>query len=160
MLSETQTLKKAVWTEADFEDMVWVDTIVRALAFFPDSYEFALDIDHTIRWIAPQTGAVYYDRWTAPATLVFQNVHELSINADFVLSCALDDVERQEPRVPPNADYISNTIEWNWVLNFVAGEISFRSTGFSEYFRRQPVLKNRLSLEERGGISFERALAK
>jgi hypothetical protein len=160
MLSETNTLTKSVWTEADFEEMVWLDTVVWAMAFFPQNFELALDIDHTVRWIPPHgsSDAVHYDRWTAPATLVFRNVGDLDIDADLILSASIDDVLRRDQGVPRNRDDIEEKVDWQWVLECVTGEIRFRSTGFREYFRRQPVMKNRLALDERGGISFDRTI--
>ncbi len=157
MLREDDKLERRVWTEFDFENMGWYDTVVWAIAFFPASYEFALDIDHTVKWIPPLGGQTFYGRWTAPATLLFRNVSQLRFDADFTHFTSIEELARTAPGIPHNADYIADKTDWLWVIRFPSGDISFRSTGFHQYYRREPVLKNVLSIEERGGISFARA---
>ena len=151
-------LEKWIWTEADYESMGWHDARVWAFALFPETNEFVLDLDYIVRWIPPQGDETFYTFWTAPATLVFRNVHDLNFDVGFSYFTSLVDLQRSHPGTPKNVDYIDSKIEWLWVLEFLSGEISLRSIGFTQYFRRKPIQAQRqtLSLEERGGLSFER----
>jgi hypothetical protein len=55
-MAEKYELEKWVWSEADFEEMVWHDARIHAIAFLPDSFEFVLDIDYILRWVQPAEG--------------------------------------------------------------------------------------------------------
>ncbi|HKO42782.1 MAG TPA: hypothetical protein VJU84_05805 [Pyrinomonadaceae bacterium] len=158
MTTEKYELKKWLWTEADFEQMEWHDVRIHALAFHPDAYELAFDIDYIFEWIHPAPETTYFKFWVAPATLVFENVNELRIDLEPHLSLDLKEIERAEPQKPKNTDYIDRDVEWYWKLDTHSGEISLRSVGYKQYIRQEPVLTQGqvLDAEARGGFSFHR----
>ena len=54
-MPEPYKLDKSIWTEADFDTMGRHDATIHAIAFFPDTFEFALDLDYVFQWIAPES---------------------------------------------------------------------------------------------------------
>ncbi|MGH9908736.1 MAG: hypothetical protein ACRD8U_24520 [Pyrinomonadaceae bacterium] len=158
MTTETYELEKWLWTEADFEQMGWHDVRIHAVAFLPEAYELALDIDYIFEWINPAPDKTYFKFWIAPATLVFENVNDLRIDLEPHLGVELQGIERTEPQKPKNVDYIDREIEWHWKLDTPSGEISLRSVGYKQYIRQDPVLTRGqvLDSEARGGFSFYR----
>ena len=155
---ECYTIEKWLWTDADFESMGWHDVRIHAMAFHGNTYEIAFDVDYIFEWIPPDSGKTYSEFWVSPATLVFENVNKLRIDLEPSLGVELDGIERKSPRKPKNLDYIERDVEWAWKLQTHSGEISFRSVGYKQYIRRQPVLTRRQFLETdaRGGFSFYR----
>ena len=162
MAIQDYKLQKPVWTEADFEQMGWHDVHVRAIAFHPESFELWLDIDYIFSWVDPQGSDKHYSFWLAPATLVFENVYDLKFDIEsHDGDLELQGIERGEASTPRNAATIAKQTEWRWLLDFNEGQIVFRSVGFSQFTRRSPVLVpvQQFTLEERGGISFDREYA-
>jgi hypothetical protein len=157
MSTEQYTLEKPVWTEADFEQMGWHDIPVHAVAFRPELFELWFDIDYIFNWVSPKGAENYYSFWIAPATLVFENFYELEFDIESQGGeMSLQGIERSDPRTPRNNS--EKRTEWRWLLEFNEGQITFRSVGFSQFTRRPPlfVRSQRLTLEQRRGISFER----
>jgi hypothetical protein len=149
-------LQKRVFTEADFDQMGWHDATVWAIGFLSGSYELVLDIDYILKWMPPAANDENHRFWLAPATLVFHNVYGLSFDVEFPFDVSIDQVERRDPATPRNATAVGKSTEWTWILTFPAGTISLRSTGFTQYIRRRPVLvtQQTFSLEGRGGTTF------
>jgi hypothetical protein len=150
-------LEKWLWTEADFEQMGWHDSHIHAVAFLPEQFEVAFDIDYVLQWVQPSEDQ-YYRFWVAPATLVFENVHHLKVDLEPFDAVEIADLHREDPQRPINADYISRDTEWRWRIETHQGDISLRSIGYKQYFRRPPVFGTSQSLDlvARGGFSFER----
>lgn len=150
-------LVKSLWTEADFDVMGWHDATLHAIALPIDTFELALDIDYILEWIPPGPGETPFRFRLAPATLVFWNVHDLHIDLSPQDDLTIADIERSDPTRPPNAEHVGREVEWRWTIACHVGAISFRSCGFRQHLRAPPVLGSQsLSLEERGGISFDR----
>src|SRR5215213_10801038 len=93
-------LEKWTWTEEDFERMGWHDAQVHAFAFLPESWELLLDLDDILKWVAPSEGESHYSFWSAPATLIFENVADLKIELEPFPAFELDGIERGDPRAP------------------------------------------------------------
>src|SRR5215831_20800336 len=155
MEPEDPILRKRMWTDQDFEKMTWHDVKIHAMALNPyrkgkmffTTGELVFDIDYILKWV--QTADKPYGFWVAPATLVFNNVTQVTMHSFFPDPVwEIDDIQREE--VKP-----ASVRTWLWKI--WDGELSFRSTGFSQYIRKEPVLQDQqeLSLRERGGISFE-----
>jgi hypothetical protein len=157
-MAEKYELEKWVWTEADFEQMSWHDARIHAIAFLPDSFEFVLDIDYILQWVQPAENETYFEFRVAPATLVFDNVHDLQIELEPFAGVEIQDIHREDPQKPKNAEYIGRDTEWRWVIEAQEGEISLRAVGYKQYFRSQPIFGSQQSLEldVRGGFSFNR----
>jgi hypothetical protein len=154
-VSEHNLLDKWIWTREDFERMGWHDSRVHALAFLPKQFELCLDIDYIVRWVNPIPPANHYTFWIAPATLVFENVWDLKMTLDTQLpEFSLYSIERTDELPSPDGE----SRNWLWTLDGVEGNISFRASGYKQFFRRPPlhVQGQVLALDERGGISFDR----
>src|SRR3954468_3521984 len=98
MSSIVYTLEKALYTDADFAAMGWHDNHVHAVAFGHDAHELSLDIDYILKWEQPPIGDQYYHFWISPATLVFEDVVELSLQHEFYTGVCILSVEREEYR--------------------------------------------------------------
>ena len=156
-MATTNDLEKLIWDENDFEQMGWHDSKIYAIAFKDENFELALDIDYIVEWIHPVGDETHFKFHLAPATLVFRNVWDLKINIESNLDLEISDIHRDNPHQPKNAKQVQESIEYDWRIETNDGEITFKSIGYKQYFRKPPVLSNlqTLALRERGGISFE-----
>lgn len=149
-------LDKALWTHADFGTMGWHDATVHAIAFHEndDDAEFLLDLDYIVRWIDPQPPTEHFTFLVAPATLVFENVWSLEgeLGAHRTLLQILD-IHRREPE---NERHRNSGVQ-PWTIDGDFFELGFLASGYRQHFRARPIetVSQRLSLGERGGISFD-----
>ena len=159
-MTDTLALEKWVWTENDFEQMGWHDTHIYSLAFFPDTFEFAIDLDYIFRWFRPQEEETHFRFWVAPATMVFENVNDIQF--DILTSAGLEvaDITRESPQTPKNAEFVTKSTEWTWNIECQEGLISLKAVGYRMYVRATPTLLQRqiIGIEKRGGISFLRCV--
>lgn len=156
-MQSTYSLKKWIWSEADFEDMGWHDSTIHAIAFIPDTYEFALDIDYIFQWVEPVKNEKNYKFWVAPATLVFKNTYDLSLDLRTSSDLTILNMTRKNPTKPRNAEFLKKEIEWLWDIDCQEGNITFQSIGYKMYVKAKPVLQNATSLDARSrGINFIR----
>ena len=157
-MSEIHEIEKWVWTEADFERMGWHDVAVYAFAYQAQNWEFLLDLDYILQWVDPLEGELGYQFTTAPATLVFADVGSIRIDLEPLSGFEIENISRSDPQTRALPDGTSSKVHWLWTIDFQEGEITFRSTGYAQYIRRNPILSTRQSLTaaERGGLSFER----
>jgi hypothetical protein len=138
--------------------MGWHDATVHAVAFFSDTFEFALDLDYIFQWIDPASGSSGYTFWVAPVTMVFANAHNVIFDLWADNGIEIADITRRNPRRPKNADWIGRDTEWQWTIDCQRGAITLTSVGYRMYVRSAPVLQSQqsLSLQDRGGIGFGR----
>jgi len=157
-MGDEYQLEKSVWTEEDFDRMGWHDATVHAFAFEPDRWEFLLDLDYILKWVRPAESEASFSFWSAPATLVFDNVTNLEVELSPFPGFELSDIQRDDPQLPDAQEHSSGSLDWRWTLAFFNGQITFRATGFTQYIRRAPIsnTSQSLTLEERGGLSFSR----
>lgn len=161
----TYTLDKALWTTADFELMGWHDSVIYGLSlisnFDTKESELMLDIDYIFQWNNPEPPNTHYTFWVAPCTLVFKNVFNIQFGMETssMLSPEMEiaDINRlgeiDRGEVFPRAT--------KWQVELQNGDLFFEADGFEQYVRRLPIYSEgqRLSLLERGGISFEKVQA-
>jgi hypothetical protein len=155
---EQYQVEKWIWTDADFDVMGWHDSNIYAVAFYPENFEFALDIDYIFQWIHPAENETYFKFWVTPATLVFEYVYDLKFNVvrlDGGLE--IDYIERTEPKKIEAGDFVGRN-EWLWTIGTHQGEISLRAIGYKQYIRKKPVFGKSQTVESsvRGEISFHR----
>ncbi|RZJ99749.1 MAG: hypothetical protein EOO46_22040 [Flavobacterium sp.] len=154
--SKQYQLEKSLWTEEDFDTMGWHDSLVYAISF-GENFQLLFDIDYIFKWVL--TGKTYHF-WVSPCTLVFENVYDLKFDLEFSgVELEIDDITRENPQRPKNADYINRDIEMDWFIETQQGVISFKSVGYKHYVRQQPryLPTQAIELKDRGGISFEKA---
>ena len=152
---EVYQLEKAIWDDGDFEDMGWHDVTIWSMLADTESYEYLLDLDYIFKWVHPAEGEKSFRFWVAPVTMVFENVHGVEIDIqsmDGIIE--INHLYRED--LPPT----SNGKAWySYIFECHQGQISLRATAYKMYVRRKPELlqQQRLSLEERNGIHFDRS---
>ena len=158
-MAEPYLLEKPHWTEADFEQMSWHDNTIHAFSFNKD-YKFLLDIDYIFEWVHPKPGKKYFKFWISPCTLIFENVYDLVLDMEVSEPhhLKIDSISRVNPQRPKNADFINRELEYDWLIETLNGEISFKSVGYYLYVRQKPILSStdEIDFELRGGISFSK----
>jgi hypothetical protein len=154
--SKQYQLEKNAWTESDFELMGWHDSHIYAISF-AENFQLQFDIDYIFKWVL--TGKKY-KFWVSPCTLVFENVYDVK----FDLECStpeldIDDIIRENPQRPKNADHIKREIEFDWIIETQQGTISFKSVGYKQYVRKLPRFTNvqYFGTAERDGFSFDKS---
>jgi hypothetical protein len=68
----------------------------------------------------------------------------------------LDDIRRDEAQTSPTGE----TKYWRWTIELHQGHISLLSSGYKQFIRKRPILKDgrpELTEDERGGVSFDRS---
>jgi hypothetical protein len=152
-MTDLYQLDKSIWTETDFEAMSWHDCYIHALSLGKQD-KLLLDIDYIFKWILMKNKK-HYQFLIAPCTLIFENVYDIeleSLNTPLII----DNISRDNPQTPKNAEYIGKETEYDWIIETTVGEISFKSVGYKQYIRKQPVLlrSQEIDIDGRGGISF------
>lgn len=158
VMMEDYKLEKWIWTEADFDVMGWHDSQIHAIAFSPDAFELAFDIDYIFQWVDPQPNDTYFRFWVAPATIVFKNVHDVEFDIDsYNGKLEIDTIKREDEAAPINAEFIGHAREWLWTIECQEGEIRFRSVGYEEFIREPPQLTATQTVDRQTkGVSFAR----
>jgi hypothetical protein len=140
--------------------MGWHDASVHAIAFeeSDDRAALLLDLDYIVRWIEPQPPSQYFSFLVAPATLVFENVW--SLNGDVSAQRTLLEIADLH-RLEAETDRQRNAGVSRWRVEGQEFELRFFATGFHQHFRALPrqSASQRLSSDERGGISFAQPTA-
>lgn len=154
-MQEIYQPEKTLWTETDFEIMSWHDCPIHAISFHKD-YVLSFDIDYIFKWILIKNER-NFKFWISPCTLVFENVYDIVLESEDA-TLIIDNILRENPQRPKNAEYIDKDLEYDWIIETTVGEISFKSVSFKQYVRQAPILigMQELDLVTRGGISFNR----
>jgi hypothetical protein len=153
--SNKYILKKALWTEADFEVMGWHDCHIHAISFGGD-FELLFDVDYIFKWVSHKK---HFDFWVSPCTLAFENVYDIEFDLSYSTGgLDIDDITKGSPNKPRNATLIGRDLEFFWEIETQQGQIQFKSVGYKQYVRSLPVYQRAqyFNLIERGGISFDR----
>ena len=142
--------EKRFFTEQDFEEMGWRGNPIHAIAFGPGTDELSLDLDYLFKCEHPSAGAGHRTFWVSPATLVFENVGDLTMQACARASLTIVELDRKElkeSRFPGKL--------WRWRLICTEGEWGFYASGYRQFIRRPPELVGspRLAPEARGGYA-------
>ncbi|MGO9507692.1 MAG: hypothetical protein ACLPXZ_10225 [Mycobacterium sp.] len=153
-MSPGPSLAKTVWTDADFDQMSWHDCAVHALAVEPaPPYpgRLLVDLDYIVEWVCPTAPSNAFAFWICPATLAFDQAWDLvgDINLQgFSFELALNALARSGPDE-------HDAFEWTLVGHEFT--LTLGAAGFTQYLRCPPIQspRQRLSLEERGGLSFD-----
>jgi hypothetical protein len=147
------TFTKAVWTDADFDQMSWHDCAVHAVAFEPAPPcpgRVLVDLDYIVEWVC-QTPSTGFGFWVCPATLVSDQAWDLAGDIDlhgFSFELSLDALQRSGPDAHD---------AFEWTLSCHQFSLALHAMGFTQYLRRPPIhtSQQRLSVAQRGGLSFD-----
>lgn len=144
-------LEKAVWTDDDLEHLGFHDARIVAIALTggddPGPSRLSLDLDYLVQWVHPVAPETTFSFWTAPVTLVFEDVWAVSGELDVDMS--INAITRFTEDPGPG-----------WHIDGHMFDLYLTSSaGFTMTVRRPPALTRRqcLTLAERGGISFDEA---
>jgi hypothetical protein len=151
--SKSYQLEKVIWDSLDFERMGWHDCRIYAFCF-GENYQLLLDIDYIFKWV--QTGKTF-KFWVAPCSLIFENVYDIEFDlACFSDGLEIDNINRDNPQKPRNADFIKIDTEYDWTIEMQQGSLFFKSVGYKQYVRQKPLFIHgqHLGLKKRGGVSF------
>ena len=92
--------------------MGWHDCRVHGIAFYPEQFELAFDLDYIFQWVDPQPNETHFKFWVAPATLVFTNVHDVEFDLDsYSGKLEIDNIKREDESVPINAQFFYWSLE-------------------------------------------------
>jgi len=157
-MREIYKLDKWIWTDEDFERMGWHDSNIYSFAFYPEQYEFALDLDYIFKWIHPKKPGGYFNYWISPVTMIFENVYDLAFDIETSSGLEIDKIRRYNQKKPKNSQYINKEMEWSWDIKCHEGLISLKSIGFKMFVKSSPAFSDEQSigLEKRGGVNFAR----
>jgi hypothetical protein len=153
-MSTEPPVAKTIWTDADFDAISWHDNAVHAVAFEPgrsDPGRLLLDIDYIVEWVPPEAPATTLSFWICPATLVFDHAWDLTTDIELYarsFHLGLNAIERSAP---------DEHGFFEWTLAGDCFTIGLRAPGFTQYLRHAPIHspRDRLSIDERGGYSFD-----
>lgn len=97
---------KSLWSDADFDEMGWHDGTIHGLCVQPGAPDgslpprLLLDIDYIVRRVHPVAPQTHFSFWTAPSTLVFDDVWDFEGDLDFKgmgSSLQIDHLRRSTP---------------------------------------------------------------
>jgi len=130
---------KINWTEDDFDTMGWHDSKIYSINFDMANHRIIFDIDYIFEWIK-DADSEYYKFSVSPVTLIFNNIWGLKIDLEPYENIEITDISRDNPQRPGNYEFIKRDIEWDWVIDTICGEITFKSVGFQQIIRKQPII--------------------
>jgi hypothetical protein len=150
LLIMTRTL-----TDADVDQLSFHDVRVYGYAAIPELYEIRFDLDYLVEWLCPaqQPGPMSF--LVSPATLVFEDAGDLEAELNSPQGMfSLDTLERTDFHQIPDATVGT----WQYELRgHDRCMVRLRASGFRLHLRAEPYVstEQRLSIERRGGISFQ-----
>ncbi len=127
------------------EKIHWHDNAIHGLRILEGADEcmgeLVLDIDFIVEWL--KTGVENLSWQIAPADLTFHEVSDLIVTIDYAVGSAalqpmmIHEIHRDTFNSPTGHSSFIWKIEMNWPAN---SAISFRSTGFTQVLRGEPVI--------------------
>ncbi len=142
-------LEKAIWTDADFDQMGWHDAQIYKLVI--NKGRLLLDIDYIFKWNQPEVEGLSFTFWVAPCTLVFKDISQLDFEMDVFQKDVfeIEDIVRES-----NADVD------RWTIITQQGAMAFNSNGYTQYVRQTPVFEYGQTLDyvTRNGYSVEETI--
>jgi len=139
------------------KDINFHDCKIYAWGFDSDKNQLLMDIDLIYEWIVTKNNNYVFR--VAPTTLVFENVWDVSMDISMDNELIIDKIEYSNPVVPRNIDYLpKETKEYDWKIEFLQGEITFKAISFSIYQRQKEVLQKSqtLTMDDRKDISLRK----
>jgi len=131
------------------------DCKVYALGYDEKNNQLLLDVDYiSSEWILEENDS--YSFKIAPSTFVFENAWDININVSMDNELIIDEIKRFNPTIPRNIEYLpKNTMEYDWEIEFLRGEITLKSIGLSIYQRQKAIIQKAqsLTMDGRKGIS-------
>jgi len=158
---ERYLLEKKIWTQDDFEVMGWHDTNIYGMIIEKGEEQWQanliFDIDYIFEWVHPVPPQMYFSFWVAPCSLIFKEVFDLKMDIDY-RGNTFDLLEVSDLILISKYEQETGVIIYEWQMDLQEGDIQFKSLGFEQIVRMEPIYTNGqvLSIEEGGGISFSK----
>ena len=154
--SDKYILEKTIWTEKDFDLMGWHDSNVYGISF-SDQEEvnqsfMCFDIDYIFQWVNPKEGESHFSFWVSPCTLMFENVIDLQMEIESGLISPIGLEIADIIKIENETD----NEDLKWRIDFQTGFMEFKSSGFKQIVRKEPIFTSSqcLTFRHRDGISF------
>ena len=131
----------------------WHDSRIYGIGFDGANYKLLFDVDIIIDW-KKNANQEYYDVFLAPATLVFENVWDLSFDIEtWNIVLDIENVRAINPKASKNHP---DSLEYEWEMELMQGVIKFKALGFRVFFKDDPknIPPQDRTVNDRGGISF------
>lgn len=144
-----------IFSQSDFVKKGWHDCKIHAVSFNTNEFKLLFDIDYILEWVNQENSNNYKFK-VSPATLIFENVWDLTFSAEYDLNLRIENIDKRNPHKPKNND-LKEKHEFDWTIELGNGEISFKSIGFKQYLRGEIIETEHqeLNVNNRGGISFD-----
>ena len=144
-MEKKYNLEKTMWSENDFNEMNWHDNKIHAMSF-QDEFKFLLDIDYIFKWQLKSNKKKYLF-WISPCTMIFENVYDIVFDLEVSVphQVIIDNITMTNPRKPKNVIYLEKQIEYDWLIETINGDISFKSVGFDQFVKKTPISTNKNS---------------
>lgn len=141
------TLRKKIFTDADYDQMGWHDCTIYKVRLADD---LEMDIDYIVEWVEPEADGFPFSFWVAPATLVFKKVSNVTFEFDAIFLSEFVEIEEIDMERTPEGI--------SWTITTRQGEMQFMAEGFEQYIRQEPFfrLAQSIAISERNGISLDR----
>ena len=130
-----------------FEDYCWHDNAIHGFHIVEGddgcSGDLVLDIDFILEWLQPEGDDNAFGFKVAPANLTFHEVTDLVVSVDYAASTAafqpmtIHEIHREVVTYPNGHSSFNWKVEINWPRNSF---ISFRSSGFTQVLRAEPIV--------------------
>ena len=126
------------WTDEDFADMGWHDSVVYSMSFPQADRLLKFDIDYIFEWHWRHEVLHGWD--VAPCSLEFHHVSNPKVLLTWGIrgDTTIMDITRSNPRQTPNGELM----EWDYLIELDVGNLSFTATGFVQTVRRAPVFSD------------------
>ncbi|MBN9482303.1 MAG: hypothetical protein BGO70_17145 [Bacteroidetes bacterium 43-93] len=121
---------KKIWTDADFDEMCWHDSIINSILLPSSDKNLNLNIDYIYDWVDDEASRTYHI-WKGPCSLSFSEVNDLAFsqtNQD-IQGTYISEISRRK------------TDDDHWYFEIVTGLgiISFVALGYTQIAKEQPV---------------------
>ncbi len=144
---------KKIWSHEDLECMNWRECQIFGMAFYKDKKELAIDTEYIFECLEPAENDEFFTLIRSPVTLVFEEVRNLEVSL-FYCETNISSLERL-PIDPTDADCKCDWLS-DWRIDCYDGEIIIRASGFKMFVRAPALANGYRTLEDRGGICFDR----
>ena len=98
-----------IFTTEDFNENMFNDCKIHAIAFDEQNFKILFDIDYIFKDIK----TINNNYFISPATLIFENIYNLDITTKGIFDTRIYNLSRCNPRKPQNSKYINKDIEWD-----------------------------------------------
>ncbi|WP_372474779.1 hypothetical protein AB4865_05815 [Capnocytophaga sp. ARDL2] len=129
-------IEKNVWTETDFIDMSWHDSLIHSISFPDNNFEFKIELEYIFKWDLNKQNV--YDLWISPCTLIFNDVSNLEISIDYKdsMSLYISEIIMKNKRKSVNG----KVFLYDYEILLDKGVIKFSASGFKQIVKQQPML--------------------